>query len=361
MSSPEELAPEEKRETPPPPIAPRPVISRRRRKQEYKLHIGRYIWAYVYIFYVSYGVPLFIAALYLIFAVLPPLGIQFQLYPIIEVAVDSNSIFNQVGGFFSLFTQPSMATLAFISGPFVYIGLYLLHLYLTAFTGRQILRALERRVPAEEAVIERKFVDPDPKEFRKLIYYHSRNFILRVIKWKFTKGMFPWLQNWAFNYIGEHVGKGVTFEPEFFASELATYEDGAYIGPGALASSHVVEGVWGRIVILKVFMGKRSCACGKNIIGCGTVMDERSVLLPEGSLAKAFHLRANEYYDGVPAVRVLPKRLQREYFPGIKLPEIPESVLKEWGIEKKAPKSPKEPTSPSPEPEPQPQPQPNGE
>ncbi len=241
-----------------------------------------------------------------------------------------------------------------MSLPLVYLGLYLLHLYLTAFTGRQILRALNRRVVPEEGVIERRFVDPNPAEFRKLIYYHSRNFILRVVKWKFTKGMLPWLQNWVFNYIGEHVGKGVVFEPEFFASELATYEDGVYIGPGSLASSHVVEGVWGRLVISKVFMGKRSCSCGKNIIGCGTIMDERSVLLPEGALAKSFHLRANEYYDGVPAVRVLPKKLQREYFPGIKLPEIPDSILKEWGIEKKAPKEPKEKL-------PEPSPQPNGE
>ncbi len=303
----------------------------------------RYIWAYIGIFIASYGIPLVIGLLYVTFIAFPAMGIHFQFYPSIGIIdVDPNSFLNQQWGFIALFTQPSLGTFAFLSLPFVYVGLYVLHLYFTAFIGRLILRALERRVPAEECVIERKFIDPDPAEFRKLVYYHSRNFILRVIKWKFTKGMLPWLQNWAFNYMGEHVGKGVVFEPEFYASELATYEDGAYIGPGALASSHVVEGVWGRVVILKVFMGKGSCACGKNIIGCGTIMDERSVLLPEGSLAKAFHLRANEYYDGVPAVRILPKKLQREYFAGMKLPEIPDAVLKEWGIEKKAPKEQKQ-------------------
>jgi hypothetical protein len=323
-----------------------PERPRKRRKQEYKLHYMRYIWAYFYIFYVSYGIPMLIGSLYMFFLALPAMGIhlsmQSQPTPQIIVVVDPGSLLTQEGGLIALFTQPGPSTYYFLTLPLVYVGLYLLHLYLTAVAGRQILRSLERRVPAEEGIIERRFVDPDPVEFRKLVYYHSRNFVLRVIKWKFTKGMFPWLQNWAFNFIGEHVGKGVVFEPEFYASELATYEDGVYIGPGALASSHVVEGVWGRVVILPVLMKKRSCACGKNIIGCGTVMDERSVLLPEGALAKAFHLRANEWYDGVPAVRILPKKLQRDYFPGIKLPEIPDAVLKEWGIEKKRPAAEKE-------------------
>lgn len=342
MSDPAVQARQDEIELPPSSSPPNLEGGRKKKKQEYKLHYARYIYSFFYIFYVSYGIPLLIGVLYLVLLALPAFGIYLQVYPSIDLVVEPTSILKQEWAFIALFTQPGPWAYYFVTLPLVYIGLYLLHLYLTAVVGRQIVRALAKRVPAEEGVIERRFVDPNPVEFRKLVYYHSRNFILRVVKWKFTKGMFPWLQNWAFNFMGEYVGKGVVFEPEFYSSELATYEDDAYIGPGALSSSHVVEGVWGRVILMKVLMGKRACACGKNIIGCGTVMDERSVLLPQGALAKAFHLRANEYYDGVPAIRILPKKLQRIYFAGMKLPEIPDAVFKEWGIEPKKLKSAKD-------------------
>jgi hypothetical protein len=153
---------------------------------------------------------------------------------------------------------------------------------------------------------------------------------MRIVKWKFTKSPFPWLQNWMFRYTEAYnLSKGVIFEPEFYASEMGSFEEDAYIGPGCLVSSHVVEGVWGRIILLPVHMGKHACACGKNIVGCGTEMDDNAVLLPGGALAKAFHLRANQFYDGVPAVRISPKKLQAEYFGTIQLPEIPPKILAE--------------------------------
>ncbi|HMF29930.1 MAG TPA: hypothetical protein VKK79_00840, partial [Candidatus Lokiarchaeia archaeon] len=243
------------------------------REEKYKLQFPQYILSFLYIFWVSFWIPLTLFAFYALYVFLPAIGIDLLTnFPAFQPIIAPSSPLLLPNGILTIFTKWDVAVV-FLTFPLVIAGFYLLHMFLTAVTCRQLLNRLRKKCPPQEIILVRSFSNPNREHLRHLNYHHFRSYIMRLVKWKFCKGPFPWLQNWMFRYLKAfELGSGVVFEPHFYASELCAFGDDAYIGPGCIPTSHVVEGVWGRLIIMEVKLGRRAAGSGENIIGCGDIM-----------------------------------------------------------------------------------------
>ena len=110
--------------------------------------------------------------------------------------------------FLSLFTELN-SLLALILFPLVMIISYILHLVFIGVFTRLFWRFTEKMCPTKDGIILRS-VPSDT-----LNYYHLRSFMIKYGKYAFTKGMFPWLANWLYNFVGSNkIGKGTTIVEE---------------------------------------------------------------------------------------------------------------------------------------------------
>jgi acetyltransferase-like isoleucine patch superfamily enzyme len=165
-------------------------------------------------------------------------------------------------------------------------------------------------------------------------YYHIRSFILKYGKNVVTKGLFPWLTRWFFNFIGTcKIGKGTTMEESLVNDKFLTIGKNCYIGFNSSLAAHVVEGIFGNINYFEVKLEDDitfSAMCG---IGCGSVVYKNSFMLPLASAQK--HSIVGKpggknfgYYFGLPARRIFKKKL-KEY-----LDLDPEDLERNANIEK---------------------------
>lgn len=205
-------------------------------------------------------------------------------------------------GFVEIMKDPLVFTIV-ITFPFVVLGLYLLRqmcsILIVKFFYRTFNRIQQRR----------ELINATPREFRDVNIYHTRNFILRLIKWQFSKGLFPWLVPWMFNFIGANkIGKDVVIEDGYICQEFLEMEDNSYIGQMSIVSSHVLEGIYGALTLKKVIIGKNSVVGAFNLIGPGVEMSDNSQLLPMSASVKFQHLKPNVNYWGLPSHRLSKKR-----------------------------------------------------
>ena len=205
--------------------------------------------------------------------------------------------------FISLFIElkPLLALLCF---PLIMIISYLLHLFFIGLITRLIWRFTERMCPTKNGIILRS-VPSDT-----LNYYHVRSFLIKYGKNAFTKGIFPWLTNWYYNFVGSNkIGKGTTIEEEIVADKFLNVGDNCYIGVNSAICSHIVEGIFGRIPYFEIKFGNNVTCSGFNIVGPGGEIGDNSYLLPLGSLSKFQITKGNNYYFGIPARKIFHRKI----------------------------------------------------
>lgn len=205
--------------------------------------------------------------------------------------------------FISLFTELN-SLLAFLSFPIVIIACYILHLFFIGLITKLLWRFTERMCPTKNGIILRN-VPSDT-----LNYYHIRSFIIKYGKNVFTKGMFPWLANWYYNFVGSSkIGKGTTIEEEIVADKFIDVGDNCYIGVNSAICSHLVEGIFGRIPYFEVKLGNNVTCAAFNIVGPGSDIKDNSYLLPLGALGKHQVTKGNNYYFGLPARKIFRRKI----------------------------------------------------
>ena len=149
--------------------------------------------------------------------------------------------FLDITNFLSLFTEFE-SILALISMPLVLIGCYLLRLFLIGLITRGFWAYSQKKSPSKEGIIPRHFPS------KTLKYYHISSFCIKYGKNVFTKGMFPWLGNWFYNFVGtSNIGKGSTLEESPSNDKFIEVGENCYVGVNSALASHVVEGVFGNI------------------------------------------------------------------------------------------------------------------
>ena len=271
-------------------------------KEDVSLQFHLYIIIFFIIYYISWVIPGFVFWIYFFF--------PFRIY------------FLENLGFISIFTNfKSLISLLFM--PLVIILCYLLHLFLIGLITRLIWKITERISPSKSGIIPRNI------RSRAANYYHIRSFMIKYGKNTFNKGIFPWLSNWFYNFVGSNkIGKGTTFEESVGMEKFIDIGENCYIGVNTTLASHLIQGIFGNISYFKIKVGNNVTSAALGNVGPGSEVFEDTYLLPLASTPKHSILKGGKnFYFGMPMRRIFRKKIM-EY-----LSVKPEDLEKNANIE----------------------------
>jgi len=252
-------------------------------KQTIKLQFHWYLSIFYVIYHLSYVVSGIIFMTYIIYIFLPNV-----------LLVD-----NLIAVFTNLYSL-----LAFMALPLVIIVSYLSRLFIIGLITRIFWRFTEKRSPTKDGVIPRNIPS------KTINYYHIRSFMLKYGKNSFMKGVFPWLANWFFSFVGASIiESGSTLEESVATDKGIKVGENCYIGVNSVLASHVVEGIFGNVIYFTVKVGDNSTLGGFNIVGPGSELSDNSYLLPMAAATKHNKTKGNNYYYGMPLHRIFKKKI----------------------------------------------------
>lgn len=252
-------------------------------KEEIKMQFHWYLGPFFLVYFVSYMIPGAIFMIYLL---------RFFIPYFLEVS----SLNPSVSGY--------MPLIALLSIPLIIIGLYIIHLFLIAVITRFWWRLSEKILPTKDGVIPRNIPS------KTLNFYHIRSFLIKYPKYKFTKGLFPWLSNWMYNFVGSNeIGKGTTIEEQVCADKYIKVGNNVYVGPNCVITSHLVEGIFGNIPYFQPRLGDNVTLGGLNCIGPATYLDDNTYVFPLSSGSKFNKLKGKNYYFGLPFRKIFKKKV----------------------------------------------------
>lgn len=191
--------------------------------------------------------------------------------------------------------------------PLVAWGLYYLYIACTAAITKVFLRYYDARSPGEPGVLQRQFKDTTHPDYVKLHYYHMRGAVVKYSLWITQKCPFPSLVNRLLRYYGHNtIGKGVIYENCFPGLEMTVVGDGVVIEAGASLSTHVVESLYGNLVLDQVTIGDNAVVGVSSIVGPGIVVPPGHLIGDNCMTFKNWPLTpvddpATTFYNGSPA------------------------------------------------------------
>jgi acetyltransferase-like isoleucine patch superfamily enzyme len=228
---------------------------------------------------------------------IPVLGLMFYLFLVFK------PLFLDVGDVIVIFTGFE-SLIVFLTFPFVFLIAYLIQKYFIGVVTRIFWRYTERKSPTKDGIMPRNI------QSKTLDYYHYRSFMIKYGKNAFMKGIFPWLTNWFFNYVGASViEKGATFEETVSSDRNVYVKRNVYMGVNSALAAHLVEGIFGNIIYFKVTVGDNSTLGGFNTIAPGCEIRDNSYLLPMAAATKYNTTKGNNYYYGMPLRRIFKKKI----------------------------------------------------
>jgi len=188
--------------------------------------------------------------------------------------------------------------------PIVILVCYIFRLFILALITRIFWNITEKKTPSKNGVIPRNI------KSKTLNYYHIRSFLIKYPKHLFTKGMFPWLITWMYNYVGSNkIGKGTVIEEQVCADRFVEIGDNSYIGVNSVLTSHLVEGIFGNTVYFKLKVGNNTTLGGWNCFASGTEIHDNSYLLPSATGGKHYIVKGDNFYFGMPLRKLFKKKI----------------------------------------------------
>ncbi|MHA1291745.1 MAG: hypothetical protein ACTSQJ_03640 [Promethearchaeota archaeon] len=252
-------------------------------KEEINLQYHWYMLSFFAIFFGSFIIPGIILMLYILWFFIP--------------------YFLEIGSFILIFTTIK-SLLALLLMPIIIFGCYIIHLIFVALITRWFWQLTEKKSPTKDGIIPRNIPS------KTLNFYHIRSFLIKYPKNAFIKGAFPWLTNWMYNYVGTNkIGKGTTIEEQVCGDKYISVGENSYVGPNAVLTSHLVEGIFGNIPYFEIKLGNNVTCGGLNCIAPGSEIKDNSYLLPLASTAKFSVLKGNNYYFGLPLRKIFGKKV----------------------------------------------------
>ncbi|MFX1573318.1 MAG: hypothetical protein ACFFB0_11265 [Promethearchaeota archaeon] len=252
-------------------------------KEEIKLQLHLWLPAFFIIYFCSFLIP---AGIFMIFIML------FYLPNFLEIR-----------NFISLLTNlPSL--IAALTLPIVIIMCYLIHLFIVALITRWFWRYSEKKSPSKSGIIPRNIPS------KTLNFYHFRSFIIKYPKNAFSRGPFPWLLKWMYNFVGSNkIGKGSVIEEQLAGDRFVEIGENSYIGINAGVSSHAVEGIFGNISFAKIKIRNNFTAAAFNCIAPGVDTGDNSWWLPMTGATKYNILKGDNFYFGTPLRKIFKRKV----------------------------------------------------
>ena len=227
----------------------------------------------------------------------PVIGLMFYLFLILK------PLFLEIDSFIVILTRPD-SLIIFLTLPLVVVVFYLIHLLFLGVFTRIAWKFTEKRSPSKDGIIPRNISS------KTADYYHYRSFMIKYGKNTFMKGIFPWLANWFFNFVGASViKKGTTFEESVGNDRYIDVGRNCYIGVNSVLASHTVEGIFGNIVFFKVTAEDNVTLGGFNVVAPGCMLKDNSYLLPMAAATKFNTTKGDNFYYGMPFRRIFKKKL----------------------------------------------------
>jgi hypothetical protein len=255
-------------------------------KEEINLQLHWYLPVFFIIYFGSFLIPAIIFMVYIMLVYLPS--------------------FLEIRDFVSLFTHfPSLISSLIL--PIIIITCYLIHLFMVALITRGFWSFSEKRSPSKTGIIPRNIPS------KTLDYYHFRSFIIKYPKNAFSRGPFPWLVKWMFNFTRTNkIGKNSVIEEQIAGDRFVTVGENCYLGTNVAISSHAVEGVFGNISYARVNIGNNVTTAAFNCLAPGVDTGNNSWWLPMTGATKYNILKGNSFYLGTPLRKIF-KRKVMEY------------------------------------------------
>ena len=254
-------------------------------KEEVNLQYHLYILFFGCIFYSSWVIPGLCFFFYLL---------KFFL-PFVLETTNILSIFIQVKPLFT-----------FLFMPLVLIGCYMLHLFILGLSTKLFWMFTEKMSPSKSGVIPRNI------RSRAADYYHIRGFMIKYGKNSFTKGAFPWLSNWFFNFVGSNkIGKGSTIEESLVNDKFVEMGSNCYLGVNTALASHLVQGIFGNISYFKINVGDNVTCAAMTGIGPGSEVSSDSYFLPYAATSKHSIIKGDNFYWGIPMRKIFRKKIMQ--------------------------------------------------
>ncbi len=253
------------------------------KKENINLQYHWYLIIFLIIYYMSYVIP----------------GILFMYY-VLWFFIPN---FLRIGNLISVFINLEYL-LSFLMLPIVLIATYLMHLLLIGIFTRIFWKISEKISPSKDGIIPRNIASKTAN------LYHIRSFMIKYGKNAFIKGIFPWISNWFFNFVGASViEKGSTLEESVVNDRNSIVGKNCYVGVNSALSSHFVEGIFGNIVYFKIKLGDNVTLGGFNNIAPGCEISDNSYLLPMAAATKHNKTKGDNYYFGMPLRRIFKKKI----------------------------------------------------
>jgi len=252
-------------------------------KEEINLQLYWYLPAFFVIYFASFLIPAIIIMMFIILFYLP--------------------FFLEVRNFITLFTDlPSL--IASLTLPIIIIICYLSHLFVVAFITRWFWGISERRSPSKSGIIPRNIPS------KTLNYYHFRSFLIKYPKNAFSRGPFPWLVKWMFNFTHTNkIGKGTVIEEQIAGDRFVSIGENCYIGTNAAISSHAVDGIFGNISFAEIKIGNNFTTAAFNCVAPGVDTGDNSWWLPMTGATKYNILKGNNFYLGTPLRKIFKRKV----------------------------------------------------
>jgi hypothetical protein len=187
-------------------------------------------------------------------------------------------------------------------GPFLFIGNMVLYLWVMVKLDKILIEHWRKISPHQEGVFSREFVNGNVNDMA-VHYYHLRGFVPKWPVFYIKKSPFDWLVNFVLTENGENkIHKNALYVNCFVGLEFTDLEENVVIMDGSSVSSHVVDGIFGKLTLTRINFGENSIIGSNIIVGPGSRVPPNLTLAPVAMLPKDWSLSVEgNFIWGIPA------------------------------------------------------------
>ncbi|MFX0099277.1 MAG: hypothetical protein ACFFCS_06810 [Candidatus Hodarchaeota archaeon] len=177
---------------------------------------------------------------------------------------------------FSLIPAGIISSIVFILFlPVLFWIVYFVYVLTAVLVTKLFLLYYHARSEPILKTLNRQFKDRSHPDYKRVHYYHMRGAIIKYTVWVTQKVPFPVLNQWVMKFYGTNkIGKRVLYEVCGVGMEFCNIGDDVVIEVGTALSSHVVDALYGNIILATVDIGNGASIGINSPIGPGTVLKE---------------------------------------------------------------------------------------